>query len=75
VTGIASEVATDDLTWRAMVAQFDSAHARILELTSLPIGRRPADIGAQLQRAQVQLNDAEQAMLSFAAAQRLARRS
>ena len=68
-----SQLVDDDVAWNALVAQLDAAHERMNELAMLRMERAPADLGAQLQKASGELNDAEQAMLSFVSAIRRAR--
>jgi hypothetical protein len=68
-----SHLVADDVAWNALVAQLDAAHERMNELAMLRMERAPADLRAQLQKARGELNDAEQAMLSFVSAIRRAR--
>ena len=71
--GALSRLVDDDAAWSALVTQLDAAHDRMNELTMLRMDRAPADIGMRLQKARDELNDAEQAMLSFVAAVRRAK--
>lgn len=63
----------DEAAWQALVSHLNLAHARMKALMSLPLDRAPPDLSAQLQKVRAEVDDAEQAILSFIAVRRAAR--